>query len=119
MQGKVALVTGASTGIGPYAAAKAGVIALSRTAAIEYADDIRVNAVSPGVVGTDILEQVPESLLEALRASIPVGREARAEEIAAFVVYLCRPEAGTITGQNHLLDGGFTAGRVPDAAVSR
>ncbi len=118
MASQTALV--ASPGYGPYAAAKAGVIALSRAAAVEYADqNIRVNSVSPGVVATDILKSVPDSLLQRLRASIPLGREGQPEEVASFVVYLCLPEAAWLTGQNFVLDGGFTAGRVMNRDVIR
>ena len=103
--------TFASPGYGAYAAAKAGVEALTRVAAVEGArTGIRVNSVAPGVVNTDILKTVPPDLLETLKRRIPMGRPGEVSEVVDLVVFLLSPASGFITGQNVLIDGGFTKG---------
>jgi NAD(P)-dependent dehydrogenase (short-subunit alcohol dehydrogenase family) len=110
-----AIVTNASVsgiqptrGEAPYAAAKAGVIALTRSAALEYGPRIRVNCVSPGLIRTPLSEglfQVP-GLLEPLLEALPSGRAGTAEEVAEAVAFLCSPHAAFITGVNLVIDGG-------------
>lgn len=103
--------TYASPGYGAYAAAKAGVEALSRVAAIECArHGIRVNTVAPGVINTDILKTVPPQLLDVLKSRIPMGRPGEIGEIAGAVAFLLSPAASFITGQNLLVEGGYTIG---------
>jgi NAD(P)-dependent dehydrogenase (short-subunit alcohol dehydrogenase family) len=98
---------------GAYAASKAGLIGLTKTAALEYADrGIRINVVCPGPTGgTLLLENItacnPE---QGLEKGIPMGRIARAEEIANTTLWLCSDEASFITGQALSVDGGITAG---------
>lgn len=95
---------------GAYGAAKAGVIALSRAAAAEYStDNIRINAVSPGAVKTDLWAGAPPEMLDQVAAGIPLQRIGTPEDIAAAVVYLCSEGAAFITGHNLVIDGGFTA----------
>ena len=95
-------------GEGPYAAAKAGVVALTRTAAVEYAPLVRVNAVSPGYVATRMTRAVVDD--EALRARverrIPMGRIGRVEDVAGVVAFLCSDDAAYVTGQDLVVDGG-------------
>ena len=93
-----------------YNASKAGVILLARTLARELAPRIRVNAVCPGYVLTPMqqAEYTPE-MLAAVDASIPLGRHARPEEIAALFAFLASDDAAYITGAAIAIDGGETA----------
>ncbi len=101
----------ATPGYGAYAAAKAGVEALTRVAAVENATKgIRVNSVAPGVILTDILKTVPEKVLKNVKARIPMARPGEIDEIANTVVFLLSPEASFITGKTLLVDGGYTSG---------
>ena len=94
-----------------YAASKAGIGALGKTLALEYADKgIRVNTVAPGAIATPInrewLED-PERRAE-VEGHIPIGRAGRAEEIAAVFAFLASDDAAYITGQTIYVDGGLT-----------
>lgn len=92
-----------------YNAAKAGVVGLTRSASLEFAQrNIRINAISPGLIATDILSNVTEEVLNQMIASIPMKRAGEAEEIAKATVWLCSRNASYITGQNLVIDGGFT-----------
>jgi NAD(P)-dependent dehydrogenase (short-subunit alcohol dehydrogenase family) len=96
-----------------YAASKGAIIQITRTLAVEFAaSGIRVNAVAPGAVITGFLEDaVPDSraLLESFGPHHPIGRSARAEEIAEAIVFLASPQASFVTGTVLMADGGFTA----------
>jgi acetoacetyl-CoA reductase len=82
-----------------YSAAKAGIIGFTKSLAQENAKKgITVNCVCPGYIDTDMVAGVPEKVLEAIVAQIPVGRLGRAEEIASLVVYLASDEAAFMTG---------------------
>ena len=94
-----------------YGAAKAGLIALTRTLAVELASSgIRVNAVAPGAVLTPRVaeRQTEERRAESAR-SIPMARYAEPEEIAKAVVFLASDLASYVTGQTLVVDGGATA----------
>ena len=93
-----------------YNASKAGVILLARTMALELAPRIRVNAVCPGYVLTPMqqAEYTPEMLAE-VDASIPLGRHARPDEIAALYAFLASDEAAYVTGATISIDGGEVA----------
>lgn len=118
-QGAGAIVNNASVGaltgnpgIGSYIASKHGVVGLTRTAALEYIQHgIRVNAVNPGLIDTQIARDVVAGNEEAyteLSKNIPIRRAGRPEEIAAAVLWLCSPAASYVVGQALTVDGGMT-----------
>ena len=91
-----------------YAASKAGVIGLTKTAAREVASrGITVNAVAPGFIETDMTEVLPEKIKEASAAQIPLGKFGKAEDVANAVAFLTSEDAGYITGQVLHVDGGM------------
>ena len=94
-----------------YNAAKAGVIELTRSLALELAPTIRVNAVCPGYVLTPMqqAEYTPE-MIEAVNSKIPLGRHADPQEVAALFAFLASDDAAYITGQSIVIDGGEVAG---------
>lgn len=98
-----------SAGQANYSAAKAGLIGLTEALARELAPlGVTVNAVAPGAVDVGIVAGLPEEARRRLLAVIPMGRMGSAEEIAALVVFLAGPQAGFITGQTIVIDGGAT-----------
>jgi NAD(P)-dependent dehydrogenase (short-subunit alcohol dehydrogenase family) len=93
-----------------YVAAKHGVLGLTKTAALEYADDgIRVNAVCPGFIKTRMTEDTMRRRGERIMAQIPAGRMGEPEEIAEMVVWLCSDRASYVTGAGYNVDGGWMA----------
>lgn len=111
-------------GIAPYAAAKAGVIGLTRQAAVEFGPaGIRVNAIAPGTAPTPLVTATyearaglpagsDEEVAEALRTTLtryPIGRLGTVEDIAALALFLGSDESSWITGVVHVIDGGMTA----------
>jgi NAD(P)-dependent dehydrogenase (short-subunit alcohol dehydrogenase family) len=100
-------------GIPAYCASKGGVIQLSKTAALEYADrNIRVNAVCPGVIWTPMVERFSGGTEEGraqMSALEPVGRLGTAEEVAELILYLASDESTFVTGAAIPIDGGFVA----------
>jgi NAD(P)-dependent dehydrogenase (short-subunit alcohol dehydrogenase family) len=103
----------------PYAAAKSGVISLTRSAALAFASQgINVNAVCPGVVDTPITQRIhkirasalgitPEESLARMISRIPLGRIESPEDVASAVSFLCSPDAAYITGQTLNVCGGM------------
>ena len=100
-----------SAGETPYSAAKAGVIALTASAALEYGPVIRVNAVAPGMIRTNLtrplLEIVPDAETHYGRIT-PAARVGEPEDVADVVVFLCSDLARFVTGQTVVVDGGMT-----------
>jgi len=106
----VASVSGVrpTRGEAPYSAAKAAVIALTQAAALEWGPAVRVNCVSPGFIRTPLNEVLASD--DAMRPGIeqrtPAGRLGTADEVAALIAFLLSDDAGYLTGQNLVLDGG-------------
>jgi NAD(P)-dependent dehydrogenase (short-subunit alcohol dehydrogenase family) len=95
---------------GHYVAAKHGVVGLTKTAAIEYAQDkIRVNCVNPGYVTTPMTEEVVQTRLDAVMAKVPMNRMGVPDEIAEAVVWMCSDKASFMTGASQVVDGGYYA----------
>src|SRR5437867_4005901 len=106
-------------GLAAYNAAKAAVVNLTRTAALELARaGIRVNAVCPGLIQTPALERALTRLpgpISTLDAAVPIGRLGRAEEVARAICFLASDDASYVTGTTLVVDGGLTAGTgIPD-----
>jgi NAD(P)-dependent dehydrogenase (short-subunit alcohol dehydrogenase family) len=125
-QGKGAIVAIASTaafvglpGRGPYSAAKAGILALTRALATEVATSgVRVNAVAPGFTRTKLIDQgLSDGSLQEdwMVERVPMRRLARTEEIANAVRFLAGDESSYVTGQTLIADGGWTIQGIPHA----
>ncbi len=102
----------AEAGISAYAAAKHGVIGLSKAAALEYASKgIRINALAPGLVETAMTKPWFDNpaMRSYFMANSPIGRFAQPEEIAGMVLFLCSDFASFAVGQTFAIDGGYTA----------
>lgn len=100
-----------SAGETPYAAAKAGVVALTASAALEYAPRVRVNAVAPGMIRTGLTSPLLEGIadmVEHYERITPLARVGEPEDIADVVVFLCSQRARFLTGQTLVVDGGMT-----------
>jgi 3-oxoacyl-[acyl-carrier protein] reductase len=90
-----------------YSAAKAGILGLTRTLALEYAPrGVTVNAVAPGLIDTDMTRALDPRAAEALLARIPLGRKGSPEDVAAAVAFLASDGASYITGQTLHVNGG-------------
>jgi NAD(P)-dependent dehydrogenase (short-subunit alcohol dehydrogenase family) len=101
-------------GLGAYVASKHGVVGLTKTAALEYAQaGIRINAVCPGWIRTPLIERAllanPE-MESRMTASNPSGRIGTPEEVAAAVIWICSDAATLVTGHTMVMDGGHLAG---------
>jgi NAD(P)-dependent dehydrogenase (short-subunit alcohol dehydrogenase family) len=114
--GGVILMTASTNGLtghalyADYNASKAGVILLARTMALELAPTVRVNAVCPGYVLTPMQQaEYSQEMLDTVNASIPLGRHASPDEIAALYAFLASDEGAYFTGAVISIDGGETA----------
>jgi 3-oxoacyl-[acyl-carrier protein] reductase len=104
----VASVVGprANAGQANYAAAKAGLIGMTKTVATEVAKrGVTVNAVAPGFIATEMTEDLPDSILDV----VPAKRVGTPEEVAAAVRFLASDDAGYVTGSTLFVDGGMSA----------
>ena len=91
-----------------YAAAKAGMVGLTKSLAREFASrKITVNCIAPGYIVTDMTDQLDETVKEKMLGEIPMGTLGEAEDIAAAVAYLVSDEAGYVTGQTLHVNGGM------------
>ncbi|MFL6064542.1 MAG: SDR family NAD(P)-dependent oxidoreductase [Friedmanniella sp.] len=94
-----------------YVAAKASIIGLSRTAALDYADqNVRVNVVAPGPILTEDLTAAGEQAQQGAAAAVPMGRVGTVSEVASAVLWLCSAAASFVTGVTLPVDGGQSAG---------
>jgi NAD(P)-dependent dehydrogenase (short-subunit alcohol dehydrogenase family) len=110
----------AAPGAAPYVASKHAVLGLTKSAAVEYGrDGIRVNAVSPGAIRTELLLNVfgSQEALDRLGSSHPLSRIGLPEEVAETVVWLFSENSSYLSGQSIVLDGGLSAQR-PGAGPS-
>ncbi len=97
---------------GLYVASKHAVMGLTKTAALEFgAQGVRVNAVCPGAIQTDMIDRFADNpeMREQMLSMHPIGRFGKPEEIASTVVWLCSEDAAFVLGQGVTVDGGFTA----------
>ncbi|MBP0460077.1 SDR family NAD(P)-dependent oxidoreductase [Streptomyces montanisoli] len=94
-----------------YCASKYAVLGMTKVAALELGrDSIRVNAVLPGVVSTDMTASMPERIARHLLDQVPAGRFGAPEEVAALTVFLTSGESSYCSGGSFVVDGGWTAG---------
>jgi 3-oxoacyl-[acyl-carrier protein] reductase len=96
-------------GVANYAASKAALVGLTKSAAVELGPyNVNVNAVAPGFVRTELIDQLPREVLDDAEKGSVLGRIAEPEDVAGVVLFLCSDAARHITGQVILVDGGLT-----------
>lgn len=96
-------------GVANYAASKAALIGLTKSAAVELGPyNVNVNAVAPGFIRTELIEKLPPEVLEDAEKGAVLGRIAEPEDVAGVVLFLCSDAARHVTGQVILVDGGLT-----------
>jgi NAD(P)-dependent dehydrogenase (short-subunit alcohol dehydrogenase family) len=102
---------GAMSNLAAYVSGKAGIIGLSRSAALDYADQgVRINVIAPGPILTDHLRAAGDRAQQMAAQSVPLGRIGTTDDIAACVLWLCSDDASFITGVTLPVDGGQSAG---------
>lgn len=112
--GKIVNVSSLSGKIGSasaphYAAAKAGIIALTKSLARKYGkDNINVNAIAPSLINTDMVKSIPKERLDKLVDAVPLKRLGSPDEVAKLILFLASPAADYITGQTISIDGGMS-----------
>lgn len=108
-------------GEGPYSAAKAGVLNLTQTAALELAPTVRVNAVAPGMVHTPLTDLVVanDEWRAAAESGTPLGRVGTAREVAEVIAFLASAAAAYVTGQTVVVDGGSVLPSLQSDALLR
>ncbi|WMW81549.1 3-oxoacyl-ACP reductase FabG [Undibacterium cyanobacteriorum] len=93
-----------------YAASKAAMIGMTRALALELGRfNIRVNAIAPGYIATEMVSEIPEKKLKTIVDTIPLRRMGTVEEVASLATFLACPKNAYITGQTFVIDGGLTA----------
>ena len=92
----------------PYAAAKGGIVGLTRALSRKLAPDVLVNAIAPGLIETKMSDPIVAERGEAYRQEIPLKRFGKPSEVASVIRFLCSPDASYITGQTITIDGGIT-----------
>ena len=91
-----------------YTASKGGVVSLTKSLALEWGQHaIRVNSVAPGIIDTPLASRVPDEQLSAYASRTPLGRIGSAEDVAKVVRFLLSADAGYVTGQTIVVNGGF------------
>ncbi|MCI0425405.1 MAG: SDR family oxidoreductase, partial [Actinobacteria bacterium] len=89
-----------------YSMSKGGVVGLTRAMALDLAPVVRVNAVAPGLIGTEMAMAIPSDVLERMVAAIPLGRMGAPSEVARVVKFLLTPDSSYITGEVIVVGGG-------------
>ncbi|MFP5332361.1 MAG: SDR family oxidoreductase [Acidimicrobiia bacterium] len=89
-----------------YSMSKGGIVGLTRALAISLAPEVRANAVAPGLTATEMVETIPEDVLDRMIAAIPLGRMGQPEEIAEVVAWLASDRSSYVTGQVIVVGGG-------------
>jgi NAD(P)-dependent dehydrogenase (short-subunit alcohol dehydrogenase family) len=105
-----ALRTGRGGNSDAYTAAKGGVIAITRTLAVEHApEQIRCNCIIPGAIRTPLAGPFTPEYDEAIKKNVPLGRWGQPEDVAKLALFLASDDSSWITGQFFVIDGGYTA----------
>lgn len=99
----------AFAGTSPYIASKYAAMGLTQSAALDYANQSRINAVNPGLIATAMMDRLSSDSADGFTSTVPMSRMGQVEEVAQSVVFLCSDAASYITGQPLVIAGGLTA----------